>query len=116
MPEIKPRIDDDGVPWCDGKCPQAIMGPFPYTKYEDVNCRINGAIVRTAERISELPAEVCPHAVQRMAVENEAWRDDRMHVYTLCDCVVRVKFKSGVSRGFTTLDAAIDALMAEREE
>jgi len=74
MPEIKPRIDDDGVPWCDVGCPQGTNEPRGVTF-----CFIDGR-ARYVMDAGGMNATNCPHAVKRMAVENEAWRRLRPEV------------------------------------
>jgi hypothetical protein len=56
-PEIKPRIDDEDVPWCDEKCPEIVGLPSV-----GLYCDVDGWGRND---------QVCPHYVKRMAAENK---------------------------------------------
>ena len=111
MKDIKPRIDE-GVPWCDAGCPQAIMGPPPTTL---IKCHLD-----KERRYSNWH---CPHAVKRMAVENEAWRCGKLIIDvggTLTGenipMYVLGSHKNGrpmMAHKMDEIDAAVDALMGE---
>ena len=54
MNDIKPHIDDDGVPWCDAECPQ--WNP------EEYQCNVDESYL-----LGEQDTVICPHHVKRMA-------------------------------------------------
>ena len=58
--EIKPRIDEDGVGWCDSRCPQLWSTSYPDLNTES-ECHIDGRIM--------CDVEVCPIHARRMAQE-----------------------------------------------
>ena len=100
MTDIKPRYDDDGVPWCDSGCEH--FGAYGNTcGYPDVN----------------QVTDVCPHAARRMAVELEAWRSGRLAVrhrlYEPGRGFDEWEFTLEDERVFDTIDDAVDALMEE---
>ena len=59
-PEIKPRIDDDGVGWCDAGCPQAS---------EELDGIIQCAVLKSPMWLpcEHSNGEVCPIHTARMA-------------------------------------------------
>jgi hypothetical protein len=74
--DIKPRVDEDGVAWCDDGCPQA-------NKCEYYSCEdIAGLLAWTAE--STFCCEVCPVAARRNAT---LLRDCREMLYEVETCV-----------------------------
>ena len=93
--EIKPRIDEDGVGWCDAGCPQT--GSTTDLGHTETQCKITGFHV--------LEEEVCPPWARRMAVENEAWRNGGLMLEGVADeCSLDGEW-------FCTIDEAVDALM-----
>ena len=64
--EIKPRIDEDGVGWCDAGCPQSRNpGPINTTCLADGGeVRMHGRAIR---RAFGSVGEVCPVHARRMA-------------------------------------------------
>jgi len=95
MHKIKPRIDDNGVPWCDNGC--------PHEDEVENTCGYGDVIAG---------GDVCPHAVRRMAVEIEAWRSGTLSKLN----GGRFYVTGQPILSFNTIDDAIDALMAERED
>lgn len=106
MSEIKPRIDDDGP-----KC-------FFIDKEEKEICpQIYGHMCCKLDNLSHW-TKLCPHAVKRMAVEIEAWRNGRLQ-YEMTVSLLHEEVEIGDlcidGVQYNTIDAAIDALMAERD-
>lgn len=104
--EIKPRVDDGGVPWCDAGCPQYK----PNTLHLHNECKIDGTHLWLHM--------LCPHAVRRMAVELEACKELLWHP------IFATVFDGGKIDGKVydrkkvnaLLDgSAVDALLAERD-
>ena len=62
--DIKPRIDEDGIGWCDAGCPQAGAGGST----DIIPCQIDN-------RYKTVSVDVCPVWAKRMAVENAALRE-----------------------------------------
>jgi len=56
MDDIRPRIDDDGVGWCDTDCPQCKKANWGVL----VDCALNGNVCVGI-------GEICPHHVKSMA-------------------------------------------------
>lgn len=111
MTDIKPRVED-GVPWCDAGCPQAR----DVTSF-DLMCDKDGKYRNFRDPPSGA-VHSCTPAVKRMAVELEAWRDERLSKTGIG------KFTAWIENGphgaefniYNTIEEAADALMAEREE
>jgi len=137
-PEIKPRVDEDGVAWCDAKCP--AFQPEWFRKGGPPGCSVGGHIINTCicpvavrrmardlaeaigqtdlykERIQQLYASHARKDVElaRLRVEVEAWRSGRL------DCAHEGRFyvapnENAGPRFYNTIDDAVDALIAERE-
>ena len=119
-PEIKPRVDDDGVGYCCWDCPCGITSQNPLASI--TCCAVDGGVDMTE-------GDVCPVAARRMAlgldrlrVEVEAWRSGRLlfhqgrHDYELVVNVGLTHDPKMTIHRFATINDAVDALMAEREE
>lgn len=90
MTEIKPRMVD-GVGYCDAGCPRA-NGDLCWITQEYMTWGV-----------------ICPVLAARMAVELEAWRCGHFK-WSVCGVLLVDGDK------FDTIEAAVDALMAEGEE
>jgi len=96
--DIKPRIDDDGVGWCDAGCPDGCTDS--YGEYVCRNPDNSGRLISFNEYL-------CPVWTKRMAVENEAWRNGGLVLEGVADeCSLDGEW-------FCTIDEAVDALMKE---
>ena len=104
--DIKPRIDEDGVGWCDPvQCPEAVLHD---------ECSILGV------GLCDTEGSVCPVWARRMAVENEAWRSWRITISS--DMPAEREYWVNLSAGrernwvkFLTITEAVDALINEED-
>ena len=92
MSDIKPRYDNDGVPWCDRCCP----------KLQDQQCYC-GEIHReecAIDKRTNPSEEVCPHAVKEIAEYKLRYPPDyieklqhlgRVVIHEICVLDTRVK-------------------------
>jgi hypothetical protein len=64
--DIRPRIDEHGVGWCDAGCPQLWSKSYPDLNTES-ECHIDGKTM--------CDDEVCPHHASRVAAERDRLRD-----------------------------------------
>ena len=73
-PKIAPRVDDDGVPWCDAGCPQAVLlDPGKNIFNFKIRCKHFPNYVTNVEHGRW--GHPCPVWASRLAAENRALRE-----------------------------------------
>ena len=74
MCKIKPRVDDEGVGWCDAGCPAAAGIRTHAGNLKDVICTLGGIIrISPGGFCKEEDSEICPHHAARMAALLRKW-------------------------------------------